>query len=526
MRSDTGKVYLVGAGPGDPGLLTLKAQQVIQKATVVLYDYLVDDRILTWCQPDTERIYVGKSGLTGHHLSQGEIEALMVEKALAGHIVCRLKGGDPYLFGRGGEEGEYLARHDIPFEVIPGVTSALAAPTYAGIPVTHRDYASAVTIVTGHEDPAKPSSMLDWGVLAKVPGTLVFLMGVKQLPQLVSQLVVHGKSTETPVALVHWGTRPNQQTRVGTLGTIVEMQAQDPLPPPCVTVVGEVVNARETLNWFETLPLFGKTVVVTRARAQASVLRNQLEALGARVIEFPTIEVLPPLDPPAVGEALAQLPRMDGVVFTSPNGVTFAMQALRQTDMDSRCFAGVKIAAIGPATAAALETYGLVADIMPEEFVAEAVFEALEAGMAPLAGKRFLLPRADIARDDLAVRLVYSGAEVIEVPVYRTVSAPDGPDIETLEEALKRQAVDIITFSSSSTVVNFTKRLQPLLLEDPNILSSVKFASIGPITSNTLQETLGRVDIEAKTYTIPGLIQAIVEYDARQTQHTLMKEVV
>ncbi len=502
----------MGAGPGDPELLTLKAKRAIETCDTILYDYLVDSRILAWVRPDAERIYVGKSGLTGHTMSQEEIENLMVELCKAGKRVCRLKGGDPYIFGRGAEEGERLFDHQVEFEVVPGISSAIAAPAYAGIPVTHRNYASAVSIITGHEDPAKPESQLDWPVLAKMSGTLVFLMGVKQLPQITAQLIDHGKDPETPVAVVRWGTRPEQETVTGTLQTIAPIVQERQLQPPCIIVVGDVVKARPYLNWYETQPLFGKTFVITRARQQASELRNQLEWLGASVFEFPTIEIRPPHDVAAVQQHLQQLAQYQWVIFTSPNGVDYTMRYLFEVGLDVRRFSQCRIAAIGPATNDALKRYGLQADLLPKEYVAEAIFETLQAVQPDLAGLRFLLPRADIARDDLAVALLDAGAIVDQVAVYQTVCTPQGPDLEELVKLLSTAQVHGITFSSSSTVSNFVARLAQVLPENPELLDGIKLASIGPITSKTMRELLGRVDIEAPVHTIPGLVDSIVKH--------------
>lgn len=409
----------------------------------------------------------------------------------------------------GGEEGERLHQEGILFEVIPGISSAIAAPAYAGIPVTHREYASMVSLITGHEDPTKPETQLDWPAIAKIPGTLVFLMGIKQLPHIVEQLLRYGKSPETPVALIHWGTRPEQKTLTGTLSDIVEALKAYPLSPPCSIVVGDVVQLRPQLNWFETLPLFGKTIVITRARKQASELRGQLEGLGARVIEFPTIAIQPPHNPQEIRAELKSLLTYDWVIFTSPNGVEYTMKSLLDASLDARAFSGVKIAAIGPATAQALEHYGLVADLIPPQFVAESIFEALQTVEPDLSQKRFLLPRADIAREMLTVALETAGAYVKQLPVYQTVLSIEGADIESLKAQLQAHTIDAITFSSSSTVTNFAQRLSALLHEDPHLLDGVTLASIGPITSNTLLEQFGRVDLEATSYTIPGLVRCL-----------------
>ena len=520
MPSTTfGKAYLVGAGPGDPELLTLKAKRILGEADVVLYDYLADKRILSFCAADAELIYVGKSGLTGHHMTQDETEQLIVERCKAGQMVCRLKGGDPYIFGRGGEEGQTLRGQGIAFEVVPGITSAIAAPAYAGIPVTHRETASSVAIITGHEDPTKTTSQIDWPLLGKWPGTLVFLMGIKQLPAITAQLLENGKTPDTPIALVRWGTRPEQETLTGTLETIQTLLEERPMLPPCVIVVGDVVRLRQELNWFETLPLFGKRIVITRARAQASTLRHQLEQRGAEVLEFPTIAIEAPEEMTTVDTAIHNIPQQDWVIFTSPNGVTHSMAALWRLGYDARHFNLMPVSRpLAPLPLNALKQHGLKADLVPETFVSEAIFEALKANLGDLSNQRLLLLRADIARDDLRSQLQQAGATVEDVAVYCTVSATEGQDIDDLLSRLAERTVDVITFSSSSTVANFVARLKPYLDEDESLLDSVRLASIGPITSQTLYELLGRVDIEATVYTIPGLIDAIETFYLSPTE--------
>lgn len=509
LAKSEGKAYLVGAGPGDPMLLTLKAKWVLENADVILYDYLVDTRIMQMANPNAEWIYVGKSGLTGHTLSQEGIENLIVEQCKTGKMLCRLKGGDPYVFGRGGEEGQTLYKHGIPFEVVPGISSAIAVPNYAGIPVTHRDHVSAVTILTGHEDPTKPESSLNWSAIANTPGTLIFLMGVKQLGEICQKLITNGKSAKTPIALVEWGTRPNQRSIRGTLENIAERVAQQQFKPPCVTIIGDVVGLQDELNWFEKLPLFGKTIVITRAREQASTLRQQLELLGANVIEFPTIRIRANTNSSELKPYLDQVQSYDWLIFTSPNAVTLFQKALLENQQDWRVLGKAKIAVIGPATRDVLMQAGIQADLLPGKFVAESLFASLEKAES-LNGKRVLMPRADIARDYLPNALRNAGAIVDDIPLYFTELPTDGEDIQTLVDALENNAVDVITFSSSSTADNFAKRLAPALEKNPNLLDSCKLASIGPITSETIKKQFGRVDIEASIYTIDGLLSAIL----------------
>jgi uroporphyrinogen III methyltransferase / synthase len=522
LRPPSGKAYLVGAGPGDPQLLTLKAKWVLENADVILYDYLVDQRMMhitQWQNAKAEWVYVGKSGITGHTLPQEGIEHVMVDYCKQGKIVCRLKGGDPYVFGRGGEEAQTLRQAGIPFEVVPGITSAVAVPAYAGIPVTHRDHVSSFTVLTGHEDPTKPESNLDWAHIAESPGTLVFLMGVKQLPNICEQLQRHGKSKDLPVALIEWGTRPQQRTVTGTLETIVENSQKAGLKPPCVTIIGDVVTLQPELNWFETLPLFGKTIVITRAREQASSLRTQLEQLGARVIEFPTIHIEPNLNRDEIQPYLSQLQSYNWLIFTSPNAVSLFIARLYETGQDVRALAKTRIAAIGPATAEALEAIGIRPDLLPPKFVAESLFEAL-SNIAPLAGQRFLMPRADIARDMLPKALENAGAIVDTMPLYFTqLPETDSDTIEALVKELQAGTVDAVTFSSSSTAANFAQCLEMPLKETPDLLKNTLLCSIGPITSDTMQNTLGRVDIEASVYTIPGLISALLYAQDTQLMH-------
>lgn len=504
-----GRVYLVGAGPGDPELLTRKGQRVLGQADVVVYDRLANPVLLALAPPQAEQIYVGKLP-DRHTLSQDEINALLVERGQMGQTVVRLKGGDPFVFGRGGEEAEALRAAGIPFEVVPGVTSAIAAPAYAGIPVTHRDECSAFTVITGHEDPTKTASALDYEALARV-GTLVFLMGVGRLGQIAERLIAAGMSPETPAAVVMWGTYPSQKTATGTLATIHAEVQRAGITAPAVTVVGQVAGLRETLRWFDepsTRPLFGRRVLVTRARAQASELVEALRALGAEAVEFPAIQIAPPSDNfAALDRAIARLsmngvaPVYDWVVLTSVNGVEMFWSRIRAAGKDARSLGGVRLAAIGPATAAALEARGLVPDVVPGQFVAEALLGAIPNP----AGQRFLLPRADIARAALREGLEAAGAEVEEVEAYRTIL---GQPTEAERADLIERGVDILTFTSSSTVRNFVQQLGPEVAR--MVAAGALVAAIGPVTAQTAREFGLRVDIEANEHTIPGLVEAIV----------------
>ncbi|MDQ1329939.1 MAG: uroporphyrinogen methyltransferase / synthase, partial [Thermodesulfobacteriota bacterium] len=417
-----GKVYLVGAGPGDPGLITVKGRECIAHADVIIYDYLASPSLLKNAKKDSEIIYVGKQG-GDHTLSQEEINALITEKAKKGLIVARLKGGDPFIFGRGAEEAEVLIENGISFEVVPGVTSAIAAPAYAGIPLTHRMFTSTVAFVTGHEDPEKAESGINWEALAKGIGTIVFLMGVKNLPNIVKQLMNNGLSPDTPVALVRWGTTSKQRSVSGTIGNIVELVKIAGLKSPAIIIVGKVVKLKEKMDWFEKRPLFGKRIAVTRAREQASDLVSMLSALGAECLEFPTIKVEPPDDYSPLDKAIENLSAYDWLIFTSVNGVDFFFQRLFANGRDMRSFHKIKTAVIGPATSDRLLGYGLKSDIIPESYRAESVIDAFRK--ENLKGKKILLPRAEEARAILPEELLKMGASVDEITAYRTKAVTD-----------------------------------------------------------------------------------------------------
>jgi len=500
-----GKVYLVGAGPGDPGLLTLRGRDVLALAEVVVYDALLSARLLDYAPPAAERVYVGKRAAV-HALPQDGINKLLVEKALAGKTVVRLKGGDPYVFGRGGEEALALVDAGIEFEVVPGVTAAVAGAAYAGIPVTHREIASAVGLVTGHEADDKPDSALDWDALARWKGTLVFYMGVSNLGVISANLTSHGRAAGTPVAVIHWGATPRQKVATGTLGTIVAAVAAASLKPPALILVGEVVALREKLNWYEKRPLFGRRIVVTRSRAQASELAAQLESLGAETIEAPAIRIEPPEDSGPLRDAARRAGEFDWIVFTSVNGVDAFFAALADNLQDARALAGRRIAAIGPATAERLAGHGISVDLQPEAFTGAAVAKAL-AAHGSLVGVRILLPRADIAPKDLVETLAGKGAIARDVVAYRTVADLSGRD--TVRERLAQGEVDWLTFTSSSTVKNFLDAVGAEAVR----AARPKIASIGPTTSAALREGGLEPTVEADPHTIPGLIDAIIQHE-------------
>ena len=498
-----GKVYLVGAGPGDPGLQTLKGAAILRQADVVVYDYLANPELLLETRPGAELIYVGIHA--EERLSQEQINHLLVERARQGKLVCRLKGGDPFVFGRGGEEAEYIAASGVPFEIVPGVSAGYAVPAYAGIPLTHRRLSSSVLFITGHEDPAKEGgSGLDWDKIAHGASTLVFFMSVTNLAEIVRKLLEAGRAPSTPVATIRWGTRGDQEVLSGTLGTISELARQAGLKPPGLVVVGEVVTLRAKLKWFELLPLFGQRILITRSREQAAELAGPLRALGAETIELPTIAIQDPQDWAPLDHAVRVAGGYDWIIFTSVNGVRKFMERMAAIGGDIRKLAATKLCAIGPATAAELGRRLLSVEKVPRQYRAEGVLEAF-SGEA-LEGKRFLIPRAKVARDVLPEELRKRGAQVDVVEAYRTVAPPES--VERARVIFSRHKPTLIAFTSSSTVENLLRLLPPE--EGSAYLQNVKVASIGPITSATLRRHGLAVDIEAREYTIPSLVEAIV----------------
>lgn len=504
-----GKVYLVGAGPGDPGLISLRAVECLARADLVLYDLLVNAALLEHAAPHARCECLGQPG-TGRTITHDEIVAKLVAESRAGRTAVRLKGGDPFVFGRGGEEAESLHAAGIPFEVVPAPTAGIAAPAYAGIPVTHRDRASAVALVTGHEDPAKSGDDLDWPALARFPGTLVFYMAMGRIDALTQQLQRVGKPPETPVAVVCWGTLPRQKTVRGTLANIAHRSQQSEMTSPAVIVVGDVAALGDRLDWFSRRALFGQRVVVTRPRAQAGSMIHRLNELGAEALLLPTVRIEPPDDWTPVDRAIRRLDETDWLVFTSANGVRFFLGRLLETG-DLRRLGAVRLAAIGPGTAAALADFHLRPDLMPDRYVAEALAEAL----APLvAGKRVLLARADRGREVLQEILTSAGARVERLTAYRNVDETHGdPDVL---DRIRRGEVDWVTLTSSAIARALTK-----LLEDrarQRLGRDIKLASISPVTSAAARELGWEVTVEARSYTPDGVIDAIIEHVAGRTR--------
>ena len=498
-KKQSGICYLTGAGPGDLGLVTLRAREVLETAEVVVYDHLCNPQMLDWVSKEAQVIYAGKKA-GAHTVCQEEINTLLLKETKAGKRVVRLKGGDPFLFGRGAEEAEALAAAKLPFEIIPGVSSALAAPAYAGIPLTHRAHSTQVTIFSGHEDPAKSESSLDFAKIAAQPGTKVMLMGVKRLAQITAELLKHGASPSLPVALIRWGTTNRQQTVRGPLSDIARLVSEAGFTAPAVAVFGEVVGLRNTLNWFENKPLFGKRVVVTRTRTQAGTLSGALRALGAECHELPTIRIEPPADLLEFGQLVQDCHTYDWLVFASPNGVDAFFKIFFKIYDDTREIGGVRIAAVGPATAARLRELHLHVDLQPEEFVAEAIIKAFQKDHT-VENEKILIIRPEKARDVLSKELTKMGAIVDEAIAYRTVPETDATGIARFRE----EAADLITFASSSAVENFMALKLPLP-------PTLRTASIGPVTSQTMRALGLRVDIEAKRHDIAGLTAAIRDF--------------
>lgn len=508
LSKSSGIVYLIGAGPGDPGLITVRGAKLLEQADVVVYDYLSNARLLSY-SPQAQCICVGKRA-SAHSFSQEQINALLIEKAREGKRVVRLKGGDPFVFGRGGEECQALAAAGIAFEVVPGVTAAIAAPAYAGIPVTHRDFNSSFTLVTGHESgDDEAAGELQWDVLARLP-CVAFYMGLKTLPRICERLIENGMSPQTPAATICAGTTPRQRSVVSTVARLAQDVAAAKLESPAVTIVGEVVKLRETLSWFEKRPLFGQTIVVTRTRQQASELAERFEALGAAVIEAPTIELRDLADPQAADAAIASAGKYDWVCFTSANGIAAVRKRLVVIGLDARLFGKAKIAAIGSATEEAIERdLCLKVDLCPKDFVAEALADELVA-RGEVKGKRFLLLRAEIARPLLRDRLVAGGAaEVNDVALYQTIPAERLP--QELVQAMEGRAVTWITFTSSSTAKFFIGLLGA---EYRKKLAGAKLASIGPITSQALRDAGLEPTVQASRFDVAGLVDSIANYQA------------
>ncbi|MEZ4483624.1 MAG: uroporphyrinogen-III C-methyltransferase [Syntrophotaleaceae bacterium] len=499
-----GIVYLIGAGPGDPGLITVKGRDCLRRAEVVVYDYLANPALLAEAPAEAERIYVGKTR-GQHHTPQPQINALLVERGQRGQIVARLKGGDPYVFGRGGEEAEELQAAGVPFEVVPGISAGFAAAAYAGIPLTHRDFTTSLGLVTGHENPLKKVSNLDWQKLATGVGTLVFYMGMTNLALIAEQLVANGRDPQTPVAVIRWGTTPQQQTVTATLEDVVAKVAEAGLKPPAVIVVGEVVRLRDKLRWFDQRPLFGRKVLVTRSPQQAHALAGLLQAAGAEAICLPTVEIAPPASCEELDAAIAGLAATDYLVLTSANGVAAFFARLGAAGLDSRALHGVTIVAVGPKTAAAIAEHGLRADLVPQRHQAEGIVELLQR--EDLAGKRILYPRSAIARDLLEKELCASGAEVRAPVAYRTEPVAEGA--EQLRKLLAAEELDAITFTSASTVERCLALLAP---HEVNYLNRTVIAAIGPLTAAAARNHGLTVNVEPAEATCEALVEALGDY--------------
>jgi uroporphyrinogen III methyltransferase/synthase len=514
----TGKVYIVGAGPGDISLLTVKGLKCLQKAQVVVYDFHLNAQVLNYIRHDAEFIYAGKRG-GQHTMTQDEINRTLVEKAKEGKVICRLKGGDPFVFGRGGEEAEELAKEGIEFEVVPGVSSAIAAPAYAGIPLTHRLYSSSLAIVPGYEDITKQESSIDWAKLATGVGTIVFLMTVKNISLVCKRLIENGRSPETPVAVVRWGTRADQTTLVGNLGNIASLVKDNDIKPPAVMVVGDVVKLRETLQWYEKKPLFGQRILITR---EHSADFEKLEEMGAEIIEFHTIRIVPPDNWTEMDNAIKKIESYNWLVLTSANGVKFFFQRLFEKDRDIRDLKGIRICAVGAKTAEAINKYGIKVDLVPGEFNAEGLISAIaqkckstekQTSSLPhfrasaLKGVRFLLPRAEVAREILPDKIRELGGEIDVVTAYRAVK----PEIhgKRIKRFLKEGRITIATFTSAATFNNFME----IAGEDADsLLKDVAIAVIGPVTARAIEKAGLKVSMMPEEATIEAMVREIIQW--------------
>ena len=508
MTQKKGLVYLVGAGPGDPDLLTVGGKRALENADIVFYDALTHPKLLAYCSAQCEKIFVGKRA-TKHFVTQQDTNTLLIEAAKTGKMVVRLKGGDPFIFGRGGEEAEILREAGVDFVIIPGISSAIAAPAYAGIPVTHRDASSSFAVITGHEradnresgtrEAGEAEGRRRWDRIAYAADTLIFLMGVESLGEITARLVENGRTAETLVAVVQWGTWTKQKTVTGTLATIEGIVREAGITAPAVTIIGDVVRYHQSLNWFENRPLSGKRIVVTRAREQASALSDRLRLLGAEPIEFPTVQFAPPADNYAALDNFLQKQEADWIFFTSVNGVSHTFTRLNALGLDARALAPSKIAAIGPATAEELQKNGIRADFIPTDFVAEGVLREFQI---EIKEKHIVLLRAQEGRDVLPEELQKRGARVTSIPAYQTQIATEGA--EEMVAALEKGEIDIITFTSSSTVKNFKQAIG-----DTPISPLVQLICIGPVTAQTCEELLRAPNAVAENYTIEGLLSLL-----------------
>jgi uroporphyrinogen III methyltransferase/synthase len=513
MNEKKGRVYLVGAGPGDIGLLTVKGMKYLQRADAVVYDFHLNAQVLNYIKHDAEFIYAGKRG--GHHtMTQDEINKVLVEKAKEGKVVCRLKGGDPFVFGRGGEEAEALAENNIDFEVVPGVSSAVAAPAYAGIPITHRGYSSSFAVIPGYEDMTKEESAIDWAKLATGAGTLIFLMAVKNMDVLVKKLMENGRSPDTPVAVIRWGTRPDQKTITGTLRDIVDIVKEKDIKPPAVMVIGEVVNLRKRLMWYEKKPMFGHRVLVTREHSGGF---EPLEDMGAEMIEFPTIEIAPPENYDELDSAIKKIEAYNWIIFTSGNGVKYFLKRLMEKDKDIRDLKGIRICAIGTKTAEEIKKYGIKVDLIPEEFNAEGLIEAFlkiqnsKLKKQSLKGIKILLPRAEKAREIFPEKVRESGGEIDVPAAYRAVK----PEMhgKRLKRFLKEGRISVATFTSASTFDNF---MEIMGADADELLRDVAIAVIGPVTAKAVEKAGLKVEIMPETATIEAMVEDIIKWAAKR----------
>jgi len=502
--SKPGTVYLIGAGPGDRGLITIKGKELLEKADVVVYDYLVNTELLHYVKENAEILYVGKKA-GQKEMSQQSINALLVRKSKKGNTVARLKGGDPFIFGRGAEEAEYLQGKGVPFEVVPGVTSVSAVPAYAGISLTHRDLTSSFAVVTGHENPSKGKSNIPWEALSQI-GTIVFLMGVKNLKKNMAELMSAGKSPDTPVAVITWGTYPAQTTLTGKIGNISELvKKRKDITSPAILVVGEVVNLRQVMNWYESAPLFGKTVLITRPKSQAESFAHLLESKGAQIVSFPTIEIVPPRSFQALDGAINNVSSYDWIIFTSVNGVMAFFERLKALGKDIRELNGAKIAAIGDITSRAIEDMGINVDLVPKDFRAEGLIEKFSK--QNIKDTNILLPRAKVARDILPQALREMGAQVEVVTAYIS-KKPTKRKTQIIQKLLKENKIDVLTFTSSSTARNFFELIPDFKQRDKKPV----IACIGPITAKTVREFGFKPQIIPKQYIVEALADEILEY--------------
>jgi uroporphyrinogen III methyltransferase/synthase len=502
-----GKVFIVGAGPGDIGLLTVKGLRCLQKAEVVIYDFHLNAQVLNYINHDAEFIYAGKR--SGHHtMTQEEINEILIQKAKEGKIICRLKGGDPFIFGRGGEEAEALAQKGIEFEIVPGVSSSVAAPAYAGIPLTHRLYSSSFAVIPGYEDITKKESSIDWSKLSTSVGTLVFLMAVNNINMVTQKLIENGRSPDTPVAVIRWGTRPEQRTITGTLKNIVELVKEKDIKPPAVMVVGDVVRLRESLSWYEKKPMFGHRILVTRGHPEGF---EPLEELGAEIIEFPTIEIIPPESYHELDKAIDNIETYDCLIFTSKNGITYFLKRFFEKERDIRDLKGINICAVGSKTAKEIQKYGIKVDLIPDEFSSEGLIKLVEVLKSSrtqgLKGMRFLLPRAEKAREVFPEKVRELGGH-IDLPVaYRSIK----PELhgKRLRRFLREGRISIATFTSAATFNNFME----IMGEKANeLLQGVAIAVIGPVTAKAIEKAGLKVDIMPKEATIEALVEEIINW--------------